>query len=487
MKNSILKIIAQVFIGCVFVLFFAGCVNLDETPKDFTSPDNFYQNVGQVEAAFASSMNRLFGGWTFYDWMGNTEYVYSDDQLNGGDLDFGDATGNGCWTVHYRAITDINPAIKALNEDQLGNAATQEEKDQLMAQARFLRAFNYFTLVRLYGDIPIIDENTDAVNGEISRAPVADVYAFIESDLIFATQYLPEAWPEGQEGRPGTDAARTLLAKVYITMATAPMNDESKFESARDMAQQVINNPAATHGLLDSVSEVFELYNMWSKEMLWSFHTATNTYCIEPQIWLPGSMADGWGDLMCDRAWVEAYPEQPRKHAYLLLENWDGVPWTEWDEQTAAVRKYLYDSRENLENYVNYTNFPILRYPDVLLLFAEAENKVNNGPDQAAVDAVNQVIDRANGYVDNPSYPLLTTAMTEDEFDEAVIQERNLELCFEYDRWFDLVRKRILYDKTIPDYQPNFSEDDYLLPIPEADLRINPAMTQNPGYTDPTP
>jgi starch-binding outer membrane protein, SusD/RagB family len=140
-----------------------------------------------------------------------------------------------------------------------------------------------------------------------------------------------------------------------------------------------------------------------------------------------------------------------------------------------------------MENYVSYYNIPILRYPDALLIFAEADNKVNNGPTQAAVDAVNLLINRANGYVDNPAYPLLTTAMTEDEFDDAVIQERNLELCFEYDRWFDLVRKRILYEKTIPEYQPNFSEDDYLLPIPEADLRLNPLMTQNPGYTDPTP
>jgi hypothetical protein len=417
--------------------------------------------------------------------MGYPEYTYSDDQLNGGDLDFGDWTGNDCWRVHYRAVADLNPAIKALNEDQLGTSATQDEKDQLMAQARFLRGWNYFTLVRLYGNIPVIDENTDPVNDEITRTPVAEVYDFIESDLLFAAQHLPVSWSEGQEGRPTTDAAKTLLAKVYVTMATAPLNDESKYTSARDMALEVIGDQ--THGLLDSVSEVFKLDNMWSKEMIWSFHTATNTYCIEPQIWLPGEMADGWGDCVCDRAWVEAYPEQPRKHAYLLLESWDGVPWTEWDQQTASIRKYLYDSRENMENYTSYYNIPILRYAETLLLFAEAENKVNGGPNAAAVDAINQVIKRANGYVDNPADPLLTTGMTEDAFDEAVIQQRNLELCFEYDRWFDLIRKRILYEKTIPDYQPNFSEYDYLLPIPEEDLRLNVLLTQNPGYTDPTP
>ena len=480
------NILKQLLNGCAILLLLASCMNLEETPKDFTAPDNYYQSIGQVESALASSMNRLFGGWTFYDWMGYPEYTYSDDQLQGGDLDFGDWTGNDNWRVHYRAIADVNPAIKALNDDKLGTSATEEEKNQLMAQLRFLRAFNYFTLVRLYGDVPIIDENTDPVNGELSRNPIADVYNFIIADLQFAVQNLPETWSgEGQEGRPGADAARTLLAKVYVTMATNPLNDASKYALARDMAKEVIDG--GTHGLLDSVSQVFELYNMWSEEMIWSFHTATNTYCIEPQIWLPWHMADGWGDCVCDRTWVLAYPEQPRKHAYLLLEDWDGVPWTEWDMETAAIRKYLYDSRENMENCVSYYNIPILRYPDALLIFAEADNMVNNGPTTAAVDAVNQVIDRANGYVNNPAYPLLTTAMSKADFDMAVIQERNLELCFEYDRWFDLVRKRILYEKTIPDYQPNFSPNDYLLPIPEEDLRLNPLMTQNPGYTDPTP
>jgi hypothetical protein len=485
MKSRMHHILKQILNGCAMLLLLTlvACVDLEETPKDFTAPDNFYQSVGQVESALASSMNRLFGGWTFYDWMGYPEYTYSDDQLSGGDLDFGDWSGNDNWVVHFRAIADVNPAIKALNDDQLGTSATPEQKDELMAQARFLRAFNYFTLVRLYGDLPIIDENTDPINAEISRAPLADVYSFIIADLQFAIQNLPDTWPEGEQGRPGKDAARTLLAKVYVTMATAPLNDESKFASARDMAKQVMD--AGTHGLLDSVSQVFELYNMWSKEMIWSFHTATNTYCIEPQIWLPWHMADGWGDCVCDRTWVELYPEQPRKHAYLLLEDWDGVPWTEWDMQTAAIRKYLYDSRENMENYVSYYNIPILRYPDALLIFAEAENMVNNGPTQAAVDAVNLVIDRANGYVPNAADPLLTTGMSRDAFDEAVIQQRNLELCFEYDRWFDLVRKRILCEKTIPEYQPNCSEYDYLLPIPEADLRLNPLLTQNPGYTDP--
>jgi hypothetical protein len=117
-----------------------------------------------------------------------------------------------------------------------------------------------------------------------------------------------------------------------------------------------------------------------------------------------------------------------------------------------------------------------------LLIFAEATNAVNGGPTQAAVDAVNQVIDRANGYVANAQHPKLTTNMSEQAFDEAVIEERNLELAFEMDRWFDLVRKRILKEKSIPTIQQNFSENDYLFPIPDNDIQLNSMLTQNPGY-----
>jgi len=140
------------------------------------------------------------------------------------------------------------------------------------------------------------------------------------------------------------------------------------------------------------------------------------------------------------------------------------------------------DTRENMERYRSVQNYPLIRYADVLLIFAEAENMVNNGPDQAAVDAINQTIDRANGYVDNPAYPRMTTSMTKEAFDAAVIQERNLELCFEYDRWFDLIRKRILCNVINPIWAQNCDECDYLFPLPLSDLRLNPMLTQNPCY-----
>jgi starch-binding outer membrane protein, SusD/RagB family len=486
MKKRTLNIYNLLLISGVLLLLTTRCVKLDEKPMDFTGPDNFYQSDSQIESAFASAMNRLYNSWSGYSYA--YYYFDSDDQYYSGELVFDDTYANELWQIHYQAIGDINPAILALTKDKLGSSVTQEVKDQLMAQAKFVRAFNYFCLVRLYGDIPIITETTNVVTEEIKRKPIADVYALIESDLLFATQNLPASWPDNP-GRPSKDAARALLAKVYITMATAPTNDASNYVKARDMAKAVMEE--GVHHLVPDVNQVFALNNSFGPEMMWSFNSTEDDQATNPQIWLPTTMADGWTDIKCDKVFGDTYPDQPRKSAYLLLEDNNGVSykdpsgWSTWGGP--AIKKFLYDTWENQQRLVSVQNYPILRYADALLLFAEAENMVNNGPDQAACDAVNQVIDRANGYVANPEDPQLTTSMTKAEFDAAVIQQRSLELCFEYDRWYDLCRKRILYEKTLPAYQQNFSEDDYLFPIPQTDLRLNPLLTQNPGYTTPTP
>lgn len=484
MENRIAKIKNLILICGVLLLFNIGCVELDETPKDFAPPSNFYTSTGQIESAFASAMSRLYSEWSAYSYgHGNFE---SDDQMYGGELVFSDDQGSDLWAAHYRSIADINPAIKALNEDKLGASAAQDEKDVLMAQAKFIRAFNYFSLVRLFGGIPVITEETNAVTDKIIRTPVADVYGLIEADLLFATQHLPDTWAEEKQGRPAKGAAKALLAKVYITMATAPLNDASYYQKARDMAADVMDD--GIYSLVPDIDEVFALENSYGPEIMWSFNASEDDNSTPPQIWLPSTMADGWGDFKSDKVWGESFPAQPRKDAYLLLEDWNGDSYTTWDATTPYVKKYLYDSRENQKRYRSVQNIPIIRYADVLLLFAEAGNMANGSPTLAAVNAVNQIIDRANDYMPNPLDPLLKPGMSKVAFDAAVIQQRNLELCFEFDRWYDLIRKRILCTTAIPQIQQNCDDNDYLWPIPQTDLRLNPLLApNNPGYTTPGP
>jgi len=483
MENQKLIKFSMVLISGVILMIATTCVDLEEHPKDFVSPANFYNTSSQIEASFTSALNRLYSYWNGYSYgLMNFE---NDDQMIDGQLVMSDSYGNGLWDMHYKSITDLNPAIQALNEDKLGSSATQQTKEELLAEAKFYRAFNYFVLVRLYGDIPLITEKTNVVTDKIVRAPIVEVYALIESDLLYAIEKLPDSRPSENQGRPTMDAARLLLAKVYITMATAPLNDPSYYVKARDMAKEIMD--AGNYSLVSDINEVFNMENSYGPEMIWSFNATEDDPATDPQIWTPASMADGWGDFKCDKIWAESYPEEPRKHAYLLLEDWDGNPYTAfgWPIATPGIKKFIYLPIEEIQRYRSTQNYPILRYAEVLLIFAEAQNMVDNGPDQTACDAVNQIIDRANNYEINPADPLLTTAMSKQAFDEAVIQQRNLELCYEYDRWYDLIRKRILYEKTIPAYQQNFTENDYLYPIPQADLRLNPLLTQNPGYTTP--
>jgi hypothetical protein len=127
------------------------------------------------------------------------------------------------------------------------------------------------------------------------------------------------------------------------------------------------------------------------------------------------------------------WPDQRRKEAYLFTE-WDGTHYTDFPEQTPFCKKFFfYISADDFNGYSSIMNYPIIRYADVLLVYAEAKNMAAAGATapQEAVDAINSVIDRANGYKPNADHPLLTTAMTKAAFDAAVIQERNWELVFE--------------------------------------------------------
>jgi hypothetical protein len=244
------------------------------------------------------------------------------------------------------------------------------------------------------------------------------------------------------------------------------------------MAREVIDG--GRHSLVEDITKVFSMETKYGPEAIWSFNANGEARSTDPHIW---SSLEGWGDYSCDKDWAElVFPDQPRREAYLELTNRDGVGYLELG-QGIGIKKFMYDTWENFDNGITTISIPIIRYADVLLIFAEADNMANGGPTPAALEAVNSVIDRANGYEPNPAYPLLTAAMSRDEFDRAVVAERGFELCFEYDRWCDIVRKRILGEVTNEDYMPNYTDADYLYPIPEVETRLNDNMEQNPGYS----
>lgn len=461
----------------------ASCKKLTEKPISFVTPEDFYTTPAQVEATFAASMNTLWSYWGGYGYAMNV--FFNDDQYLDGNLVINNNHAADLWNIHYRAIMNLNAAIRAMKAGNL-SGIPQADLNVLMAQGKFLRAYNYFMLVRMFGGLPLIDEDTpDPVLNPVTRSSVADVYAQIEADFKEAADNLPRQWPADKRGRPTSGVAKGLLAKAYLTMATAPLNETSNYQKAADYAKQVIDE--ADYSLVPDIRNVFSLATKYGPEAMWSFNANYADINTDAQIYRPGFMG-GWGDIKVQPEWERAVPETPRKEAYILYQlggvRYEDWPENQWDKYP-FVKKFHYDNQDDYDNYSSIMSMPILRFADVLLIYAEAANMANGAPTQAAVDAINEVIDRANDYLPNAGHPLLTTGMTRDAFDEAVIEERNQELCFEYDRWFDLVRKRILRDKSIPSIQQNFTEDDYLFPIPDNDVLLSEGMEQNPGYPLP--
>ncbi len=471
----------------ILLAFTFSCKKLDEQPSSAVTPEEFGKSVSQIETAYAGSMNYLWNYWEGYG------YAYSpfinDDQLNNGNLDIPANNGDDLWRAHYAALKNINNALLSIKNGNI-KGEDQETLDALTAQGKFLRAHNYFMLVRIFGGVPLLVEDTpDPTSVPMARAAIAEVYNLIVEDLKFAALNLPDSW-SGAPGKPTSGAAKGMLAKVYLTMATYPLNDVNNYQKAADMAKEVIQSNR--YQLVPNVADVFKGQYKYGPEMIWSYNSTSDDVATDPEIWAPSVYLDGgWGDAALDPEFEKRWPDQARKSAYLLTE-WDGVHYTKFDEQTPFCKKFFfYITADEFNGYASTQNYPIVRYADVLLIYAEAANMASGGATapQDAVDAINQVIDRANGNAVNPEHPKATTAMSKSAFDKAVIQERSWELVLEnFDRWFDICRKRILDDPEVTvraEDRINFSVDDYLFPIPETDLRLNNLLEQNPGY--PTP
>jgi starch-binding outer membrane protein, SusD/RagB family len=470
----------------MLLLMMAGfsCQSLEEMPEGISTPQNFYATVAQCEAAYAGSMNALFVTWGGYQNIP----AFPDGQFEGASLDFSASSFNDLWNWHYKAVANINAVLKAVKGGSLaGNS--QEAIDNVVAQGRFLRAFNYFTLVRLYGKIPYITEDTpDPVSTPLkpeSRLEIAKVYDLLEADLSFAALHLGD-YDGSVPGKPNKWIAKGFLSKVYITRATAPLNQTEYYAKARDVADEVITK--SPYKLLPNLLDVFKTANNRSMEVMFAFYESPQTPYMPGNAWAPSEM-DGWSGGPVKIYWASnIYPEQPRKHNYLLLDFTSDIydpsaPIINWSKSADGVP---YIGKYNMPN-LTYDQqvsggdagieMKLLRFADVLLIYAEAANMAGGGPTQLAVDRLNMIIDRANAGTGKEARA--TIAMTKAAFDQKVIDERSYELCFENDRYFDVLRKRILQQVNLPDNAQGFGENDYLLPIPALDAK---AIGQNPGY-----
>jgi hypothetical protein len=396
------------------------------------------------------------------------------------------------WKQLYNGINRANIAI-----DNIPKVSGDETlKTRLINEAKFIRALLYYNAVRLWGDVPLVlhaPEELDSKTLKVGRTPKEEVYAQIILDLIDAQALPPTYAAAADKGRPTSGSAYALLADVYLT--------RKEYGDAITTAKHIIDN-ASTWGyqLVENFGELFAKHDKKNgPEHVFSVQfedgqngtpgssgqTLTSTSYFGPIGQEPPDVSSS-DDVVYNR-FAEGDTRRDVSYIKYVVNGNDTI----FTFPRALFIKYVTDLSDSRKS--RPVNFPVIRYSEVLLIYAEALNEENNGPTDAAYDAINQVRRRAFGELPytNPSTKtgVDLSGLSKDEFRKAIQDERLFEFVQEGKRWFDLVRWGILVE-AIKDVTYNgqkiksaVSKRNYLYPIPQEQRDLNPiGLWQNTGY-----
>lgn len=499
MKRNILKVIFAIIAGASFT----SCQKLlEETDYTYSiSSTSFYNTVKEANAAVMAPLDIMRVAYDA-NWFAtleiNTEYVYPKGVYTGYAYNgIVNATHenrlNANWTAIYKAILFCNTALEKLPQ---ANAMTQAEIDTYSAELRFLRALNYFNIVRHWGAVPLrTDKNLTA--WDLPKSSVSDIYAFIVDDLKYAMDNCPDI--PRMVGTPGKNAAKALLADVYMYT--------EKYEEAKTLAEQVITSNAYSlvpvssakdfdkvfgYDLVTSTEEVFYIKTSRTDGKTWNYlsYTAHPQYQVEPG----KRMLNGFGYFT----------------HYTDLRNQVIAGWDKNDFRYARnVGFYVFGA----DAYGNYTclltkywdpnssdgganvSTPLIRYTDVLFTYAEATARVAGAPTEESIEILNQMRRRAYGF--NPMVPnagvdyQLADYNTMEKFIDLLLKEETYERMNEGKHWDLAVRLNKAQELVGKYYNINgnntqIAQKHYLWKIPDSEFNynkgINQAADQNPGY-----
>ncbi len=488
----------------VLLLFASSCNDdLEENPVGVLAPESFFTNKSD---ALASVMG-TYSYFATYDDLGNNYIIvtelptammgYGNTSQDIMDLsDFTETPANSkmaqIWSNMYKIISATNNAIDGIPGIQ---NMSEEEKNALIAEARAVRAFNYFRLVRFFGAVPYIDHFiTDPSTVEdIERTPASEVMNHIIDDLDFAKANLPDKYAGGIRSRVSRGTAYTMLADVYLY--------QGNYQKAAENAQYVINHASDFgYGLVDDFKDIFDQALGDVKEHIWTidFNSTVSSYpvCYDQMAALQsvrGSDYGGWSTIVSNIGTYNSFDDRDyrKKVTFRTEAPFNGVMknYTEFPIPHVHVDKWYGSLVGTAQESGKYTdlNIPLYRYAEVLLIAAESLNEVNGGPGSDAYNYINQVRARARLYDGvETDYPAdLQPGMSQEEFRNAVMEERRVELAFEFKRWFDIKRRHLIttnYGPGSAEPHPNVKEYNELYPIPQPEIDKNPNLTQNQGY-----
>ena len=466
---------------------------LELEPISDATTSNAYETGRQIEAALVGAYSSFQAEYYVWDFL-LFQDVRSDNCYAGGDnpeiteIDLLKITPTNSrlftnWSNLYNAIQKTNVVLERVDEIN-DPTLTEERREEIKGEAYFLRAYHYFTLVKLWGGVPIItttissaDDNT--VN--VPRASVQEVYNQIISDLEQAAMILPDLYGQNDidKARATSGAANALAAKVY---AQQPIPD---YEAVLSHIQAV-ESSTANYQLISSYSQLFDSNDNNAESIIEVQYTGLNEGNFGPQLLLPPSITqDTWRKFVTPSHDVvnafDAEGDVVRKNAAILFESIQTIDQF-WGNARGSSVPFSYKWK-NASGFASADNTYLLRYGDMVLLKAEALNELNQL--QAAIAEVNKIRNRAQ-------LPNLTLEQSNSKevLRTSILKERRLELFIEGHRWDDLVRYNALITtmnnlvetdlRTNNLVIYNMTEAKKLLPIPQEELGRNPALVQNP-------
>lgn len=506
-----------VLMACCFGLF--SCEELNESPAQLV-PEGFYKTPTDV----ITGLNGAYAGLTAEPLYGRK--LSGALMLRGDMVDIGDQTTSSAriqvnefqadpsnamveaiWPQAYESIAAANSAITGAE----GLNVSEEEKNALIAEGRFLRAFLHYHLVRLFGDIPYMTSSVidpaEAYN--LKSTPVNEVYDGpngIIADLKFAKEWLPNTQLFRSRASKGT--AASYLASVYLT--------RENWQAAYEEAQYVIDNSGLfgfglnpdyqnlfMEEVSDRLNEMIFVIDFGAKDDTQSGSAYGEDY-LAPLTGPRGDerfpVGEGWSvavpSLKVFEAWNNAdYRKDVSFYTEAIM---DGMPtpYINWGAASRGVARpsiakyWRFFGESGLNGRDSDLNIPAMRYAEVLLIAAEALNEVS-GP-EIAKNYVNEVRERARRELDaipdnDNAFPANVPAgLSVDEFRDLVLEERRLELAFEFKRWYDIKRRQLgseVFGAGGYEPHPNFDPSrDYLFPKPQSEYNLNSGIGQNSGY-----
>lgn len=434
----------------------------DQVPSNQVVSANFYKNQSDFNLAVNACYQKLKGEVSFF----LTEMEYRGDSNNLDavavstqsryDLDhFEDISTNTIlsdfWQTEYNAIYRCNAVLDRID------GVSFEKRDQYKAEAMFLRAWFHFNLYRVFGVVPIVRKSlSPAEAAKVPRCTDDAMYEYLYNDLTEAASMLPASYSGDEVGRATSCAALALLGRVALTF--------KKYDVAEKALSEAMQN--SNFGLMNSTAEVFDVANKQNREIILAvrYNKSAN---LGHGAWYTTTNPS-----------TATNPTNELKSAYGSNDNRAKLlGWTKMSTGNNYELNKWYDTYDATYTTVTGNDFPLLRYADVVLMYAEALNE--QGRSAEALPYVNKTRLRAG-------LGALTAAdvSTQSQVRREILDERQREFAYEGLRWFDLVRMGYAVDYfTGLGYK--IDSHNLVMPIPNDQIEVvgdKSILWQNPGY-----